>query len=935
MREIGTFTLDGDNRYRTVSDGLVERSGHDRESLLGAGPERLHDGDALERLRLSLRQLREDHETTIRTFEAALSTATGEDVPVQINLSLVSEGDGPSHTVTGNVLDRSGQRERERKLQAYASVLEASRDGIAVTDEELNHIIVNRAWAHTVGFEPAELIGQSTSILVEQGIIDRPVPEELQSAMDSTSDDENVRRRVEIDLRSPDYGEMTVELQATVVRRGVDSPFGVLIARDVTQRVKRERELERYERVVKTLGDGIYVLDAEGRVLEVNRTLVEMVGRDREDILGRGTRQFYEEADNRAFARAIDDLLRSDDEAVKRVEATLRTAHGDTLPVEVSLTLLPRGEDGEFRGTAGAVRDMSLHRQRRAQRDRLQTLLATMPDTVIVTDVEGYIDEVHGFAGWSGYDPEELVGSHIRETLSQEDAEKALEHARNILGNDDKEKATYELDVITRDGDRIPHEAHLALLPPDETGRIPGSITVLRDITDRKQLREKLRRQALYDDLTGLPNRSLFFDRLEAKLRGLREDPEARFAVVYMDLDRFKMINDSLGHRAGDRLLRRVAERLNTIVGDSDTVARLGGDEFAVLLGDVGSREGPPEHIERIVDHLEQPVDVAGQTISPRASLGVVVPEPGEYSETEVVLRDVDIAMYRSKNDTERCTLFEPNMREETEAKMKLEMELQDALDADELEVHYQPVLRFDGEDPRLGFEALVRWNHPERGYLTPGEFLPLAEKTGLLLPIDRWVLQASCRHLKAWWESAPEREPLLSVNCSGAQFLDPTFLDRVEEQLETLRLKPDALHLEIPERTVVSRPERASSIINRLREKGVHILLDDIGTGYSSTDYFASLPIDVPTIDRMFVFNFQHDVGGQTHHRLIRVIVNMAETVDPTALEEIITSNDTIRQCLLGNSSRTAIERGQELYHSRAMTADQVLELLASHEDE
>jgi diguanylate cyclase (GGDEF)-like protein len=382
--------------------------------------------------------------------------------------------------------------------------------------------------------------------------------------------------------------------------------------------------------------------------------------------------------------------------------------------------------------------------------------------------------------------------------------------------------------------------------------------------------------QALYDKLTRLPNRELFRDRVESALADARRQGRM-IAVLLFDLDGFKKVNDSLGHSAGDRLLAQVADRLRKSVRSMDVACRLGGDEFAVLIHDV---EGPHDAV-RVADRIERalnaPIRVEGQEILVRASMGIGIADSSDESAStaEQLLKEADVAMYQAKNDQEvRYRVFDPVMHAAAINRLENETELRRAIERQELVVHYQPIVGLAAGQIG-GVEALVRWQHPTRGLLAPAEFIPLAEETGLIVSLGRWVLREACREVQGW-RVGPEGTPAgLSVNLSTRQLRDPNLVPEVRSILDDTGFDPSRLILEITENAVVENDTVVMDHINGLREIGVRLAIDDFGTGYSSLSYLSRLPIDILKIDRSFV----HALGeGNPEGSVVRVICQLAQ---------------------------------------------------------
>jgi diguanylate cyclase (GGDEF)-like protein len=393
---------------------------------------------------------------------------------------------------------------------------------------------------------------------------------------------------------------------------------------------------------------------------------------------------------------------------------------------------------------------------------------------------------------------------------------------------------------------------------------------------------EELAFLATHDPLTGLPNRTLILDRVEQMLVRARRNP-APVAVLFVDLDNFKHINDTLGHGSGDRLLQAVASRLQNAIRDTDALGRLGGDEFVVIAEGMSLSAGPELIAERLLEALKQPFKLDGSPevtpLTVTASVGIAA---GDRSSAEELLRDADIAMYRAKWDGKnRYVLFETGMQDDVQSRMELEMDLRTALGNDEFYLEYQPT--FDLQDMRpTGVEALIRWKHPLRGTIQPNEFIPLLEETGMIVEIGRWVLLEACRQAALWREAG---QPIgMSVNASGRQLDTDDFVDTVQEALLSSGLDPEALTIEITETTLMRNVEDTAKRLACVKDLGVRIAIDDFGTGYSSLAHLQKFPVDALKIDRTFIARLTQDPEGET---LIRTLVQLGKALSIETLAE------------------------------------------------
>jgi len=485
-----------------------------------------------------------------------------------------------------------------------------------------------------------------------------------------------------------------------------------------------------------------------------------------------------------------------------------------------------------------------------------------------------------------GYDADEAVGRSVFDLLlpPERNAETSVLH-RVAAGH---RVTSYETEVRTKGGRIIPLSLSASPIV-DDRGATVGLSSIGEDISERKALEERLHHQAFHDPLTGLANRALLKDRLDHAL-----NRQARsgglLGVVLLDLDDFKAINDSLGHRAGDELLITVADRLRACTREADTLARLGGDEFAVLLEDLESPDDASVLAQRIVASMASRFTFDGQAFPVSASLGVAVAEAG-LATIDDVIRDADVAMYLTKSTAKGgFTLFEAGMHLAVKERLQLKADLAKALGTDQLSLHYQPIIDLPTGEI-VGVEALARWEHPDRGMVSPAEFIPVAEESGLIVPLGLWVLETACQDVQTWQRLDGVSPSLrLSVNVSGRQLEHPEFVGNVRRLIDRLDFEPRQLVLEITETVLVSKADESIEKLHQLKALGVKLAIDDFGTGYSSLSSLQCLPVDIVKIDRSFISQLDGD-GEQAN--LARAVLGLGRTLHLETVAEGVESGE------------------------------------------
>src|SRR3989441_2233297 len=445
----------------------------------------------------------------------------------------------------------------------------------------------------------------------------------------------------------------------------------------------------------------------------------------------------------------------------------------------------------------------------------------------------------------------------------------------------------------------------------------------IQDITDRKRAEAQLVHDAFHDGLTGLPNRALFVDHLKlAVARNLRHEYPL-FSVLFLDLDRFKVVNDSLGHLVGDQLLIAIARRIESCLRPGDTIARLGGDEFTILLEDLKNNHEAIIIAERIQRELALPFDLEGRQVFTSTSIGIA-PSTIGYDRPQDILRDADTAMYYAKSvGGSRYQIFDKSMHARAVKQLEMQNDLRQAIARDELFIEYQPIVSLD-TFKITGFEALARWKHEEHGLINPAQFIPVAEETGLIIPIGEWVLRRACAQARQWQEAYPREEPLtISVNLSPKQFAEPNLTQQIERVLEETRLDPCTLQLEITESVVVENVEAVSEMLRQIRMLGVGLSIDDFGTGYSSLSSLHRFPISTLKIDSSFVSRMG---GNNENTEIVRTIMSLAGNLGMDVTAEGVETLDQVTKL------RTfGCEKGQGFFFSRPLPAQEAEDLLSA----
>lgn len=515
----------------------------------------------------------------------------------------------------------------------------------------------------------------------------------------------------------------------------------------------------------------------------------------------------------------------------------------------------------------------------------LQTLMDTIPDQIYFKDRSSRFTRINAAEaqvfGLSA--PSEAVGRSDYDYFSPEHAAQAFHDEQEIVRTGVPLVNVEERETKPDGSVRWVSTTKMPLRNTE--GRIIGTFGVSRDITQRKKFEEQLERQAFYDVLTRMPNRALFMNRLQHLFWKEHGSESGRlFAVLYLDVDRFKGVNDGFGHQAGDELLKQIARRLEKCLRPSDTLARLGGDEFTVLIEDVQNEVDATRIAAKINQELSEPFYLGEVEVFATVSIGIAL-SSSHYKQPEDMLRDADTAMYRAKSDgRSRHQVFDFAMHERAMSLLRLETDLRRAIERHELVVFYQPVVDMTTQTLH-GFEALVRWQHPTRGLLTPDSFVPIAEETGMICAIGNWVMRECCRQMRVWQDSYPRTPALhISVNVSTRQLSEADVPAQVLAILNETGLDPRSLSLEITESALMQNLATSAEVLQRLHDMALTIHIDDFGTGYSSLSYLQNLPIDALKVDRSFVARLGE---GTTQIEIVRAIVSLAQNLGMGVIAE------------------------------------------------
>ncbi len=664
----------------------------------------------------------------------------------------------------------------------------------------------------------------------------------------------------------------------------VQSGFNSLQKSEKAQQKDREH-LERYRLLADHVLDLIIFINPEGQIIDANEAAVKRYGYTYQELTNMPVYKLRLPEDQSSVADFLEKAPNGMEFELKHI-----CKDGSVFPIDIS------AKGAMINGKpiiVSLIRDITKRKKAEAEvwleKERAQVTLESIGDAVITTDVRGNVEYLNPVAealtGWTNADAVGLSEERVFQIINEDSGLKVESPIEQSLRSGDIVGLANHTVLINKQGSTIAIEDSAApIRDRDET--IIGAVLVFHDVSYKRNLMKELTHQAQHDALTGLPNRYLFNEHLKLALARAKRK-QSKLAVIFLDLDRFKLINDTMGHNMGDRLLYHVAERVRRSLREGDTIARQGGDEFLILLPEIVDDLEAASVAERILGVFAQPIMLDGNEIYLSTSIGISL-YPDDGTDLETLVKQADIAMYYAKEKGRNNYQFFTNgLNIKANKRLSTENSLRKAIARDELVLHYQPQIDFENGSI-VGLEALIRWNSIEQGIVSPAAFIPIAEETGLIVPIGEWVLRTACEQNKSWQEKGypPVR---ITVNISAWQFREPNFIKLVAKILEESGLEPKWLELEITESIAMDNGKTSLQMLNRVKELGVRIAIDDFGTGFSSLNYLRHMPIDTLKIDQCFV----QDIGsGENGNEVVTAIINLAKNLHLKVIAEGVETN-------------------------------------------
>lgn len=754
----------------------------------------------------------------------------------------------------------------------YRTLIETMHEGLFQIDENGVIEFANSRLAEITGFTLDEIKGKvADELLVTPEIRDRLPGRTLLGAGIGSEE-------YAIPLKTKDGRQVWVELTGAPVITADGRSASIGIVHDVTEQRNAEEGLRRKEdffrAVLENSADLTSILERDGRIVYQSPSSQNILGQRPEATLGQSFPSLIPEEDQPAWLSAFEQVLVK---AENRQVVQLRLKRENAEPVHVEVIARNLQHDPHVGGIVVTSRDVNERRKAetalKRERAFFQQLFRNSPAAIAVLDSADRVVEVNGaFSDLFQYEVQEIAGRPLADFIVPEDLkEEATELSQLVFAAQPVDRETTRL---RKDGSKV--DVALLGFPIELAERRIGAFGIYTDISERKAVERKLYHEAFHDALTSLPNRTLLTERLERDIRRAKRRTDYQFALLFIDLDRFKWINDNLGHAAGDELLCEVARRLESCLRPGDTTARLGGDEFVIILEDIKEVADATRIAERILESLALPFRLAGQEVATSGSIGIAFSATG-YDRAEDLLRDADIAMYRAKSGGKgRYEIFDTEMQKSALERRDLERDLARAVQQHELNLLYQPIVSL-ATGKMVGFEALLRWRHPSRGLLMPAELIPLCEETGLILAVGRFVVESALRQLATWQRDFPDSDAtLVHVNLSAKE-VNPNellpLLDRVQKECG---VHPAGIVFEIPESLAASSSSAAGDTLWQLRRRGYRLAINDIGLGSSSLAALQRLPLDMLKVDRALIKAME---PGGDHVELVRAIGAIGES--------------------------------------------------------
>ena len=709
-----------------------------------------------------------------------------------------------------------------------------------------------------------------------------------------------------------------LETVTSIMFKGERATLGSFM--DITERKMME---EKYRSILENIQEGYFEVDLAGNFTFLNDSVCRVLGYSREELIGMNNRHYTTDKETAQKVFQAFYQVYTTGAPLKEFGWDITRKDGNKRYVEGSISLL-KDSSGKAIGFRGVSHDVTerKHAEKalRQSEEKYRNILENIQEAYFEVDLSGNFTFFNdSLCRVTGCLREELIGANYKQFSDEENSKNVFQVFNNVYKTR-RPKERFDWLIIRKDGTKRYIEASVSL-QKDSSNKPNGFKGVIRDITERKLIEQELNHMATHDVLTGLPNRLMFSQLLNHAILSAQRNRK-QLAVLFIDLDRFKTINDSLGHEAGDVMLQEIAGRFRHLLRAADIVGRLGGDEFIIMIEDVNELNQVATLAQKILTTTIKPVDIMGEECRVTASIGISI-YPSDGQDEQSLMKNADIAMYFAKEEGKNnYKFYSENIRSIANERFSIETNLRRALERNELSLNYQAKLNFRTRQI-TGVEALLRWNNPYLGSVTPTQLIPIAEETGMIVPIGRWVLKTACAQNVAWQNQG--LPPIcMAVNLSLRQLTDEKLLGDIKATLEETGMAPDLLELEITESMVMHNPARMISVLNKIKEMGIRLAIDDFGTGYSSLAQIKNFPINTIKVDRSFIRNLPHNSENKA---ITEAIIIMGKNLCLTVVAEGVETKEEenfLRQHVC--------DEMQGFYFSKPIAPDKFADLLRSN---
>jgi len=921
----GYFEVDLAGNYIFFNESICAIHGYSKEELMGMNHRQYADKENSKKLFETFNKI---YKTGIgdSIFDYEIISKDGTKRQVEVSASLKKDSSGNPIGFSGTTRDITERKKMEEAIlqseKRYRTILDEMEDAYFEVDLAGNFIFLNDAICRLLKYSKEELLGKSFRVHVDND--DIPLLYNSFGRIYSTG---NPERNICYKAIRKDETRRYAEIAGFPLQNQNGEIIGFRgIGRDITEHKIMEENIrqseEKYRTILENIEDGYFEVDLAGNFTFFNDSLCRIIGYPKEELMGMNNRKYTDKETSKKVFQTYKKIYNTG-KPDKGFDWQIIRKDGVKRYIEESVSLQKDLSDKPI-GFRGIVRDITerirMEENLRQSEEKYRTILENIEEGYFEVNLAGNFTFFNdSMCRFFGYTQEEMMGINNRQLTDKDTAKKLFQAFNEVYKT---EKPTKELDwqIIRKDGTKRFIEASISL-QKDSSAKPIGFRGITRDVTERKLTEEKIQYMATHDALTGLPNRLMFSQLINHAIQSAQRY-QRQFAVLFIDLDRFKTVNDTMGHEAGDQLLQEIATRLKINLRAVDVASRFGGDEFVILIEEVSD----PNHVatvaRKILTSIIKPITIMGQEYRITASIGICM-FPKDAEDEQSLMKNADIAMYLAKEEGKNnYQFYSENIQSKSLGRLSIETNLRFALERNELSLHYQAKVDFK-TNVITGVEALLRWQNPYLGSVTPMQFIPIAEETGLIVSIGLWVMKTACEQNMAWQQQGLP-VVCMAVNLSPRQLTDNNLIDDIRKVLDDSGMAPNLLELEITEGMVMHNPAHIIAVLVKIKTLGVRLAIDDFGTGYSSLAHIKHFPVDTLKVDRSFVHNIAHDADDKA---IIKSIIALSKTLSLTVVAEGVETEDQMN-FLKDNSC----DEMQGYYFSKPIGPEQFADLLRKH---